>query len=291
MNYRIIASDIDGTLTNSQKNITDATAEKLIEFQQNGGKVILASGRPTMGILPHAERLGLDKFGGYILAFNGGCVIDCKTQQIMFQQKLPLYVIPEIMDIIKDYPVGINTYEGSNILVGNEINEYTELEARINGMGIKFTEDFASYVNFDVNKCLLQGEPSVIMELEKILSEKYKGVLGVFRSEAFFLEIVPEGVDKAKSIDRLLKMIGIPTEQCIACGDGFNDISMIKYAGLGVAMSNAKQPVKDAADFITLSNDQDGIVHLLNKLKPQRSKLRTSKLRAKRAELRASCKL
>lgn len=291
MNYRIIALDIDGTLTNSEKIITNATAEKLIEFQQNGGKVILASGRPTMGILPHAKKLDLDKFGGYILAFNGGCVIDCKDQHIIFQQKLPIHVIPEIMDIIKDYPVGINTYEGNNILVGNEINKYTELEARINGMGIKFTEDFASYVNFDVNKCLLQGEPSVIMELEKILSEKYKGVLGIFRSESFFLEIVPEGVDKAKSIDRLLKIIDIPTEQCIACGDGFNDISMIKYAGLGVAMSNAKQPVKDAADYITLSNDQDGIVHLLNKLKVHSSKLKALKLRAKSAELRASCQL
>lgn len=266
MKYRIIALDLDGTLTNSEKIITEKTKQRLMDFQRNGGKVILASGRPTMGIVPHAESLCLKDFGGYILAFNGGCVIDCSTGKTMFSQTLPNSVIPEIAGIIKDYPVGINTYEGKYILAGNQVNSYTELEAKINGMEIKYVEDFPGYVNFDVNKCLLQGEPEVIAELEKLLSEKYKGKLGVFRSESFFLEIVPSGVDKALSIDKLLKMTGIKTDECIACGDGFNDISMIKYAGLGVAMSNAKQPVKDAADYITLSNDEDGIAHLLKRI-------------------------
>ena len=266
MKYRIIALDLDGTLTNSEKIITEKTKQRLMDFQRNGGKVILASGRPTMGIVPHAESLCLKDFGGYILAFNGGCVIDCSTGKTMFSQTLPNSVIPEIAGIIKDYPVGINTYEGKYILAGNQVNSYTELEAKINGMEIKYVEDLPGYVNFDVNKCLLQGEPEVIAELEKLLSEKYKGKLGVFRSESFFLEIVPSGVDKALSIDKLLKMTGIKTDECIACGDGFNDISMIKYAGLGVAMSNAKQPVKDAADYITLSNDEDGIAHLLKRI-------------------------
>lgn len=263
INYKIIALDIDGTLTNSQKIITPTTKRKLLEFQQAGGKIILASGRPVMGIVPHAKTLHLKEYGGYILAYNGGCVIDCKTNDIVFQQTLPLTVVPEICEIIKNYPVGINTYEGEDIVVGNQINDYTELEARINGMGIHFVSDLAGYVNFDINKLLLSGEPAVISELEKILAEKYEGILGVFKSEAFFLEIVPKGIDKALSLDKLLRHIGITTEECIACGDGFNDISMIQYAGLGVAMANAKEPVRAAADYITLSNDEDGIAHLL----------------------------
>ena len=267
MSYRIISLDIDGTLTNSEKIITEKTRDYLIEFQENGGKIILASGRPTMGIMPHAKTLKMDEYGGYILAYNGGSVINCKNNEIIFQQKLPLSVVPEICEIISDYPVGINTYQGTDIVVGNNINKYTELEARINGMGIKYVEDFPEYIDFDINKCLIQGEPEDILKLEKILSEKYGDRLGIFKSEAFFLEIVPHGIDKAESIDRLLKLIGIKTEECIACGDGFNDISMIRYAGLGVAMSNAKQPVKEAADYITLSNDEDGIAHLLKKLK------------------------
>ncbi len=264
MSYKIIALDLDGTLTNSKKVITVETQKTLIDFQENGGKVILASGRPTQGILLHAKQLRLKEYGGYILAYNGGCVIDCKTDDILFQSTMPLEYIPEICEIIKDYHVGINTYEGDKIIVGHELNQYTKLEAKINSMKIKFVDNFQEYVNFDVNKCLLQGEPEEILKLEKILSEKYEGKLGIFKSEPFFLEIVPKGIDKAMSIDRLLHMIGIKTEECIACGDGFNDISMIKYAGLGVAMSNAAEPVKNAADCITRSNDEDGIVYILN---------------------------
>ena len=167
----------------------------------------------------------------------------------------------------KDYPVGINTYEGDKIVVGNDINKYTEIESRINHMDIKYVEDFPEYVDFDVNKCLLQGEPDKILELEGILSEKYRDKLGIFKSEPFFLEIVPQGIDKAMSIDRLLKKIGLSTDECIACGDGFNDISMIKYAGMGVAMENASDTVKESADFITLSNDSDGIAHLLETIR------------------------
>ncbi len=266
MQYKIIALDLDGTLTNSEKIITDETKRWLIGYQLAGGKLILASGRPTYGILDHAKTLHLDRFGGYILAYNGGCVIDCKSGEILFQQTFPRELLPEICDIIKDYNVGINTYQDNNIIAGKNVNKYTEIEAKINGMNIKFVEDFPGYVDFDINKCLLQGEPDEIVKLEAILSEKYKGTLGVFRSESYFLELVPNGIDKAQSIDRLLKMIKIPTEQCIACGDGFNDISMIEYAGLGVAMENAKDSVKEAADVITLSNDNEGISHLLRTL-------------------------
>ncbi len=266
MKYNIMALDIDGTLTNSEKVITHTTKQALFHFQEQGGKIILASGRPIPGILPHAKTLHLAEYGGYILAYNGGCAIDCQSGGILFQDTLDLAYIPEICEIIKDYPVGINTYEGDHIIVGNQINRYTEIEARINGMPIQYTEDFPAYVDFDINKCLLQGEPAVILELEKILSEKYKNKLGIFKSEPFFLEIVPQGIDKASSIDRLLKTIGMKTEECIACGDGFNDISMLRYAGLGVAMENAADTVKNAADYITLSNDRDGIAYLLRKI-------------------------
>ena len=266
MGYKIIALDIDGTLTDSSKKITQGTRKALAKFCKLGGKVILASGRPTPGIVPHAKTLQLDMFGGYILAYNGGCVIDCSTNEILFQSVMPRKYISDICDIIKGRPVGINTYEGENIIVGNNMNKYTELEARINGMGIKYVDDFADSVDYYINKCLIHGEPEEILKLEEILSSRYEGKLGVFKSEPFFLEIVPQGIDKAQSIDRLLKLIGMNREECIACGDGYNDISMLKYSGLGVAMANASETVKSAADYITLSNDEDGIVYLLDKL-------------------------
>lgn len=87
----------------------------------------------------------------------------------------------------------------------------------------------------------------------------------VYRSEPFFLEILPKGIDKAASLERLLAHIGMTREQMIACGDGYNDLTMIQYAGLGVAMENAVLPVRKAADFITYSNNDDGVAHVVEK--------------------------
>ena len=210
--------------------------------------------------------LRLKEFGGYILSYNGGCIRECKTGRVLYRHSFPLDMIPEICSIIKDYPVGINTYEDNRIIVGQQINQYTELESRINGMPLHFVEDFADYVRFDIVKCLLHGEPEVISRLESILSEKFSDRIGVYKSEPFFLELVPKNVDKAASIDKLLHSIGVATDECIAFGDGFNDISMIRYAGLGIAMSNASEPVKKSADYIARSNDEDGIACLLEEM-------------------------
>jgi Cof subfamily protein (haloacid dehalogenase superfamily) len=95
--------------------------------------------------------------------------------------------------------------------------------------------------------------------------EVLKGRMEVYRSEPYFLELVPKGIDKAQSLAVLLEEIGMTREEMIACGDGFNDLSMIKYAGLGVAMDNAQPTVKEAADFITHSNDADGVAHVVER--------------------------
>ena len=89
--------------------------------------------------------------------------------------------------------------------------------------------------------------------------------MNVFRSEPFFLELVPQGIDKARSLAVLLEEIGLSKDEMIACGDGFNDLSMIQYAGLGVAMANAQEVVKKAADYITLSNEEDGVAAVVKK--------------------------
>ena len=266
MLFRIIALDIDGTLTNSRKMISSRTKSKLMMFQKNGGRIVLASGRPTQGIMPYASELRLGQFGGFIMAYNGGTVIECSTGEAVSDSRIPKSFIPSICELIKDYPVGINTYKDGKLYAGQQINKYTIRQARINFMPLEFDDDFAENVTFDVPKCLLQGEPQVISELEEKLVSAFGSELGIFRSEPFLLEIVPKGIDKAKSLDGLLRRLNIPADQSIAFGDGFNDVSMIRYAGLGIAMSNAPDAVKNAADFVTASNDEDGVAVLLSRM-------------------------
>lgn len=263
MGYEIIVLDIDGTLVNSKKEVTPHTLKVLTNLQRQGKKVVLASGRPVQGILRYAKLLKLDCYGGYILAYNGGAVIDARNNQVIYSKYFPNEIIPEICKEIAGTNVTVNTYQGDRVIEGNALNEYSDIEAKIVGLETKFVNNFADYVKFDVNKLLLAGDPVEILRLEKTLSQKYKGIIGVFRSEEFFLELVPLGIDKAKSIEVLLNKLGLSQSQCIACGDGYNDITMIQYAGLGVAMGNAVDEVKEAADIVTDINDNDGVAKIV----------------------------
>ena len=130
-------------------------------------------------------------------------------------------------------------------------------------------DNIDEYVDFSVPKCIIAGNGDRMAELEPQLREHLAGKADVFRSEPFFLEIMPYHTDKAVSIGELIKKLGIKREKTIACGDGYNDVSMIKYAGLGVAMENACDAAKEAADFITLSNENDGVANVIERfMKP-----------------------
>jgi len=265
MNQKVLVLDIDGTLTNVEKEITPITKKAIIEIQERGHLVILASGRPTPGMQKFADELKLEYYGGYLLSFNGGCIINCKTGEIVFQRVLPSYLIPNIYNFAKKNDCGIVTYLGDYMISGTRRDQYISLESSINHMDIKDVDNFPVYVDFDVNKCLLTAEPAKAAEFEKILNEKYGEYISVYRSEPFFIEIMPKNIDKATSLDRMLNSISLKQEDTICCGDGFNDMTMIKYAGIGVAMDNAQPAVKDIADYVTKSNNEDGIAHVIEK--------------------------
>lgn len=265
MSYQMIVLDLDGTLTNSKKVITPKTKAALMDIQRAGKTVVLASGRPTPGILHLADELELQKFGGYILSFNGAKIIHCKTKEIIYNKTLPSECISALYEKAKENGIGILSYTESEIVLGNGKDKYSELEAKINGLPLREVEDFPKFMNFSVNKCLMTGEPEQIIVAQDQLREMFKESLNIFRSEPFFLEIMPSNIDKAYSLQKLLEFLGYEKSQMICCGDGFNDLSMIRYAGLGVAMENAQPEVKAEADFVTYSNDEDGIAHVIEK--------------------------
>ena len=174
-------------------------------------------------------------------------------------------MIPSVYHFAKENGLGLITYLGEQVISAFAPDEYVELEARINGLPIKTVDHFVEFVDFEVNKCLMTATLDKAEQMEAQLNEKYKEVASIYRSEPFFIEVMPKHVDKATSLDKMLQAIGIPREDSICCGDGFNDISMIKYAGVGVAMGNAQQPVKAAADYITATNDEDGLVEVIHR--------------------------
>lgn len=265
MKYKVLVLDIDGTLTNSKKEITKNTKLAIRRIMEQGVTVVLASGRPISGIEPLAKELELEKYGGYILAFNGARIIECSSNTIIHDQTLPNDMISTLYDLSILYNVSILSYDKDSIVTEDLNDEYVNIEARINKMPIKEVENFKEYVQYPVNKCLMVGDGDYLAQVEEKVREEVKGEISVYRSEPYFLECVPLNIDKAASLEKLLKHIHCSKDEMIACGDGYNDISMIKYAGLGVAMENAREEVKVVSDIVTLSNDEDGVAYIIDK--------------------------
>ena len=125
MDYQMLVLDLDGTLTNSRKELTEPTKQALIEIQEEGKKVVLASGRPINGIVPLAEKLNLSKYGGYMLSFNGARITQCSTGEIIYNRTLPADVIAPIYEITSTYPgLDILTYDGNKNLLSIKWKSY-----------------------------------------------------------------------------------------------------------------------------------------------------------------------
>ena len=265
MSKKLLALDIDGTLTNTQKDITPATLEKIIEAQEKGHIVAIASGRPLPGIRKIADTIELDRFGGYVLAFNGGRIVDYSTGEVVYQAVLDNDVVRDIYDYCLKAGCGMVTYDGDRVITGTDIDGYMTFEASINHMEIMRIDNFREYIDFPLNKCLLTADPGKAEKIEQELAEKFGDQLNIFRSEPYFVEIMPPNVHKATSLEKLLEVLDMDRKDLVACGDGYNDLTMIEYAGVGVAMANAQDIVKKHADYITLSNDEDGLVPVVDK--------------------------
>lgn len=264
--YRLLVLDLDGTLTNSKKEISPRNLHALINLQQSGVRLVLASGRPTYGIAPLANQLEMKKYGGCILSYNGGEIIDWSTEEMLYKNLLPNEVLPILYETAVQNNQAILTYDNEYILTEKPNDEYVRKEAFLNKMKIRKVENFLEAAPLPLPKCLIVGNPEQLMQTEAELSLKLQRKISIYRSEPYFLELVPLGIDKARSLAVLLEKLGMTREEMVAMGDGYNDLSMIEFAGMGVAMANAQEPVKQAADYITLSNDEDGVAAAIEKL-------------------------
>lgn len=266
MKYKLIALDLDGTLKNSKNKITPKTKKALIQAQKLGMKIVLASGRPTPGLRHEAEELELEKYGGYILSFNGARVVDVKTGETVYEQTLTIDEAKKAYARSKEYQLSCMTYKNDIIVTEDIDDQYVCIEAQINDIEKKKVDSFVECLENPIHKVLLTGEPDYVGSIENEFKAPFGDTLSIYRSAPFFIEVMAQGIDKAASLDRLVKSLGICQEEVIAFGDGYNDLSMIEYAGLGVAMENAVDGVKERADVITKSHNEDGIAYMLSQV-------------------------
>lgn len=266
MDYKLLVLDIDGTVTNSDKKVLEKTRKAIIKLQEKGILVAIASGRAPKGVFSIAQELELDRFGNYILSYNGAKIINFKTKECIYEKCLPRHVPGRLWKDAVKYNLGVLTYTDEVLIAGTPPDPYMDLESRISDMPIVYHADFQAAVHGPVNSCLLTGAPEDIEALEPVFSHKYFHETEIFRSEPCFLEVVPKNVDKSYSLKYLLPILGIRPEETVCCGDSFNDVTMIQFAGLGVAMANAQSKLKAVANYVTEhDNDHDGIAEVIEK--------------------------
>ena len=277
---KAIVMDVDGTLTNGKKQITEKTKEVLLKSQSKGIKLILASGRPTTGLIGFAKELEMDKNNGLLVSFNGSKVVDCETFEELFNEPMSIEEGKAVLEHMKKFEVRPMVDKGEYMLVNNvfdnkiyarngqEIN-IIEYESRGGNYKLCEIDDLAEYIDYPLNKILTAGQPDYLKEHYREMMEPFKDKLSCMFTADFYFEFTAKGIDKAKALETVLKPMGINEDEIISFGDGQNDLSIIKYAGIGVAMENAVDELKEQADEITLSNEDDGIAYSLLKHIPQ----------------------
>ena len=276
MAIKVIIMDVDGTLTNSKKQITPKTKEMLIEAQNKGIKLVLASGRPVSGLIGLAKELEMEKHHGLLVSFNGSKVVDCQTKEVLFDQTMRIEDAREVLEHMKNFKVYPMIDKGNYLFVNdvykgmityqNEKIDIIQYEARGGNFKLYEIEDLSSFVDFPLNKILTAGDPEYLNKHYQDMMEPFKERLNCMFTAPFYFEFTAKGIDKAKALDSVLKPMGFQQEEMVAFGDGDNDATMLSYAGIGVAMDNAQDSLKKIADKITLSNEEDGIAVMLETL-------------------------
>lgn len=266
-NYDMLVLDVDGTLVGSDKQISENTRRAIIEAQKRGKTVAIASGRSIAGIRKTAANISLEQYGGYVIAYNGTTVVNCKTGECIYNQMVPQEMVKPVYEAAKKAGVGIVVYNDNTkeMVSGNGLNEYIKADAMACDVTINEAHDFVKAINFPFNKFLLSGAPAYMAEVEKMMDKEFGDRMNVFRSDPFYVELLPRYVDKGVAVEKLVKHLEIPREKVICIGDSYNDMPMLRFAGMGVAMGNAQKEVKEMADYVTASNDEDGIVNVIDK--------------------------
>jgi len=263
MKYKMLVLDLDDTLLRDDYSISARNREALMRAQEKGVKVVLASGRPTPAMLKFADELNLAKFQSYMISFNGAVITDLAQNKIIFNQSLTQKEIHQLHDFSKKHNVDIITYLEESI-VSERISEYIDVEIKLTGMSHKQVSCFKSAVTAPAVKCIMLEEPNYLKGVEQKLKTECPD-LSVSISKPFFLEITPNGIDKAASIRFLADHLGIAKDQIIAVGNAGNDLSMVQYAGLGVWVDNVDDSLRHYADVVVASNMNDGVAEVVDK--------------------------
>ncbi|WP_080145733.1 sugar-phosphatase [Marinilactibacillus piezotolerans] len=260
MKKDLIAIDMDGTLLNPDRKVTDEVKKAIHEAKQAGIKIVLCTGRPYPGVISYLDELDLKNTGDYVITYNGALVQKSDTEEVISQHTMDHedYLILE--KAAREAGVHFHAIRNDGIYTPNkDIGKYSVVESFINEVPLFYSPVEEMDPKTPYNKMMMIDEEPIleaaIAQLPNELWEKYT----ILRSEPYFLEFLNKKANKGIALEDLANSLDIPRERVMSIGDSGNDVHMIEYAGTGVAMGNAKDAVKDVADAFTTSNAENGV--------------------------------
>lgn len=269
MKKRMLFLDLDGTLLNDAKQITQGNREALNQALERGHGVIITTGRPLKSAMEQAHRLQLDRPGCYVIAYNGAVIYDWTEEKQIFSRTLPYTAVFRIFNQANAMSLHIQTYDSQRVLVEPRcddaaVRRYGEL------IGIEFAviEDVRKDLKEEPVKCLMINyeEKTELLKIQEWIRSNMCEEVDCFFSCDQYLEVVPKGMNKGEAVKMLCSMMHVAIENAVAVGDAANDLSMIDAAGIGVAMANGTEEVKRIADYIThRDNNHDGIQEVVER--------------------------
>ena len=276
MDIRAIAFDIDGTLTTDEKRISPRTREAIMRAQAAGVRVLLASGRPAHGLKALARELELDRHHGLLVSFNGGCVVDASTDEVVFEQPMEVADVAAVLEHVSRFDVIPMVTHGRELLVDDayrcmiehrgEPKNIIEYEARACNLLVREVGDLRRAITGPENKILTAGTDTYLQGHWREMAAPFADRLSCVFTADFYFEYTARGIDKGASLARVLPRIGVEPGELAAFGDGQNDVTMLELAGVGVAMGNAVAEAKAAANMVCADNNHDGIAEALTRL-------------------------
>ena len=250
---------MDDTLLTDDHTISKENRAMIAMAQAKGVEVVLASGRPTPAMTQYAK----DLQNSYMISFNGAVITDLRNDTVIFEQSLTKEQIHELHDYSLKMNTHIITYINDTI-VSETHSEFIEVERSITGMPHALVSDFKAAVTSNAVKCILLQDPSYLKTVESDLKLAMPD-LSVSMSKPFFLEVAPNGIDKAASIQFLAKKLKINQSEIVAVGNAGNDLTMIQYAGLGVWVDNVTPELRGFGDFVVASNNDNGVAEVIER--------------------------
>lgn len=262
---KICTIDLDGTLFDGKKNISEANQLAIAEAQKKDCKIVIASGRPIHGIVPVLSTLNLFKHDDYVICYNGAKVFNTLSGESVYDSTISGKTIKALYRESKRLNVFIHAFRKNEELITPQHNPYTEIETSINHIEAKIV-DFETIADEEAFlKCMMVDSEENINRIMTELDPIFEKELSVVRSSKVFLEFLNKTTNKGTALKELASFLNIPLNETMAIGDAGNDLEMIHVAGVGVAMENAFPEVKKAANYITTSNEQDGVANAIQK--------------------------